>query len=160
MGLSPFPEGLLSRNEDAEVAVRWRTGERIRMGSLIDMTDRQGGPVRSLEGRPDGDAALAQLQQLLRDRRDARALKMLALERLTGLGHTTVSRALNGPIVPTRATVIVLANALKMDPDPLLRLWEQAVEAGRQGAGQEPPATRDFFRDLIEQHTQLFAGRQ
>ncbi|MFF2468170.1 helix-turn-helix domain-containing protein [Streptomyces mirabilis] len=116
--------------------------------------------MRSLEGKPDGDAALAQLQQLLRDRRDARGLKMLALERLAGLRHTTVSRALNGPNVPTRATVIALANALKMDPDPLLRLWEQAVEASRQGAGQEPPATRDFFRDLIEQHTQLFAGRQ
>jgi transcriptional regulator with XRE-family HTH domain len=115
--------------------------------------------VRSLEGTPDGDAMVAQLQQRLRDQRDARGVKMLSLERLTGLGHTTVSKAFNGPTIPTRATVIALANALKMDPDPLLHLWDQAAEAGRRGAWQEAP-TRDFFRDLIEKHTQLFAGRQ
>ncbi|MFF1918468.1 helix-turn-helix domain-containing protein [Streptomyces sp. NPDC058239] len=114
--------------------------------------------MRSLEDMSDGDAVLADLQQRLRDRRDARGVKMIALERLTGLGHTTVSKALNGPNIPTRATVIALANALKMDLDPLLQLWEQAVDAGRQGAAQEPP-TRDFFRDLIETHTRLFAGR-
>ncbi len=84
---------------------------------------------------------------------------MFALERLASLGHTTVSKALNGSDIPTEATVIALAKALKMVQDPLLQLWEQAVEAGRQGAPEEPGA-RDFFRDLIEQHTRLFAGRQ
>ncbi|MER7693209.1 helix-turn-helix domain-containing protein [Streptomyces sp. NPDC097610] len=107
----------------------------------------------------DGDAVLSELQQRLRDRRDARGVKMLALERLTDLGHTTVSKALNGRNIPTRATVIALANALKMDPDPLLQLWDQAMEASHQGMSRESP-TRDFFHDLIEKHTQLFAGRQ
>ncbi|WP_307787443.1 AAA family ATPase [Streptomyces musisoli] len=115
--------------------------------------------MRFLEDIPHGDAALAELQKRLRDRRDERGVKMIALERLTGLGHTTVSKALNGPNLPTRATVMGLAKALRLDPGPLLDLWEQAAEAGHRKV-QEEPATRDFFRDLIEKHTQLFAGRQ
>ncbi|MEU6676609.1 helix-turn-helix domain-containing protein [Streptomyces sp. NPDC046925] len=115
--------------------------------------------MRSLEDVPDGVAALAELQQRLRDRRDARGIKMVALERLSGLGHTTVSKALNGPGIPTRATVIALARALKTDTAPLLQLWDQTAEAGRREAPQEP-STRDFFDDLIENHTRLFAGRQ
>ncbi|MFE5482295.1 helix-turn-helix domain-containing protein [Streptomyces sp. NPDC056527] len=114
------------------------------------MTDGRGGAERPLE----------ELKLLLRDRRAQLGVTMHAVERSAGLGHTTVSKALNGPGIPTRATVIALAKALRTDPEPLLRLHEQTVD-GEQQEARAPvePMTRDFFSDLVEQHTRLFAGR-
>ncbi|WP_329375576.1 NACHT domain-containing protein [Streptomyces sp. NBC_01483] len=52
--------------------------------------------------------------------------------------------------------MIALGKALRMKVEPLLLLHEQAVQE------LEPvePRIRDFFGNLIEQHTSLFAGRQ
>ncbi|MER7191373.1 AAA family ATPase [Streptomyces flaveolus] len=115
------------------------------------MTDGRDGAARPLE----------ELKLLLRDRRAELGISMRVVERSASLGHTTVSKALNGPGIPTRATVIALAKALRTDPDPLLRLHRQAVESEQQEArAPDDPLTRDFFNDLIEQHTRLFAGRR
>ncbi|MFE0651133.1 helix-turn-helix domain-containing protein [Streptomyces sp. NPDC059534] len=114
---------------------------------------------------------LEELKLLLRDRRAELGMAMRAVERSAGLGHTTVSKALNGPGVPTRATVIALAKALRTDPEPLLCLHGQVVEgestegASTEGGSADARApyespVRDFFGDLIEQHTRLFAGRR
>ena len=115
------------------------------------MMDELGGAAQPLE----------ELKQLLRDRRAELGITMRAVERSAGLGHTTVSRALNGSDISTRDTVVKLAKALRTDPGPLLRLHQQALEGAQQEApAPDDPLTRGFFGDLIEQHTRLFAGRR
>ncbi|WP_314250057.1 NACHT domain-containing protein [Streptomyces kutzneri] len=58
-----------------------------------------------------------------------RGLSMtIGLPRRAGLGRTTVSQALHGPTVPSEATVVALASALRTKAEPLLRLREQAKQ--------------------------------
>ncbi|UED87369.1 NACHT domain-containing protein [Streptomyces profundus] len=73
------------------------------------------------------EQALAELKARLRRRQLERGLGMSGLELRAGLGHTTVSHALNGAHLPTEATVIRLAKALGTDPAPLLDLRDQAA---------------------------------
>lgn len=58
------------------------------------------GRVRVVEGE---QKALAELKERLRRLRAERRLSMTALERRAGMGHTTVSRALNGSTLPSAA---------------------------------------------------------
>ncbi|MFD3312517.1 NACHT domain-containing protein [Streptomyces sp. NPDC058694] len=76
--------------------------------------------------------ALAELKERLRTLRVQRRLSMTALPGRAGLGRTTVSQALNGTGIPSEATVVALASALKTDAEPLLRLRARAL----------PPAAR------------------
>ncbi|MFE9328140.1 helix-turn-helix domain-containing protein [Nocardia sp. NPDC052278] len=76
----------------------------------------------------DGNAALTELVQLIRARLAVRRMAVLALEQRTGLGHTTVSRALNGRAVPSQRTVALIADALGADPKPWLILRQAAAE--------------------------------
>ncbi|MFI5527803.1 NACHT domain-containing protein [Kitasatospora sp. NPDC051853] len=97
----------------------------------------------------------------MRLRRAERRLSMTALERLAGLGHTTVSRALNGPTVPSEATVLVLASCLRLEPGPLLELRQRALPRREPGSGVAP-AGRDevefekrYLRYVDHRHGQL-----
>ncbi|MFD3997126.1 NACHT domain-containing protein [Streptomyces sp. NPDC058583] len=69
---------------------------------------------------------LDQLATLLRTMRVQRGLSVEGLRLRSGLGRTTVSQALNGSRVPSEATVVALAGALKTDLGPLLALRRQA----------------------------------
>ena len=80
--------------------------------------------TRGSQGEP-----LERLAGQLRQLRTERRLTMAALERRAGLGHTTVSHALNGRAVPTEMTVSALARALGVDPGDLLALRAQAEQA-------------------------------
>lgn len=70
---------------------------------------------------------LEELKSRLRQLRAERRLSMSGLELRAGLGHTTVSRALNGSTVPSEATVAALAQALGVEAGPLLALRRQAL---------------------------------
>lgn len=70
---------------------------------------------------------LEELKSQLRQLRAERRLSMSGLELRAGLGHTTVSRALNGHTVPSEATVAALAQALSAEAGPLLELRRQAL---------------------------------
>jgi len=81
------------------------------------------------DGDGDREEALAELAGRLRRLRIERRLSVSGLERRAGLGHTTVSRALNGSGVPSEATVVALARALGADAEELLRLRARARPA-------------------------------
>ena len=75
----------------------------------------------------DGESPLAQLKTTLRRARHDQRLTMDGLESRARISHTTASQALNpGATIPTEATVVALARALRLDPDPLLALRAQA----------------------------------
>ncbi|MFE6309326.1 helix-turn-helix domain-containing protein [Nocardiopsis sp. NPDC057823] len=81
-------------------------------------------------------AAHAELRTRLNTAREVQRLQVTQLGIRARLGRTTVSEALNHKQkVPTRETVRALAQALKLDPDPLLVLREIAVSPS--------PATSD-----------------
>ncbi|MFD5506815.1 NACHT domain-containing protein [Streptomyces sp. NPDC127051] len=109
---------------------------------------------------------LEELKAKLRQLRAERRLSMSGLELRAGLGHTTVSRALNGPTVPSEATVAALAQALGAEAGPLLELRRQVLPAvpaqPRQGApktsvDRDPDARfEERYRRYVEQrHGQL-----
>jgi transcriptional regulator with XRE-family HTH domain len=109
----------------------------------------------------EGPAALAELAERLRRARHERRLSMAALERRAGLGHTTVSRALNGSTPPSTATVIALAKALGLAADPLLDLRRTAA-AGCPNRTSEAPAVGEYaefearYREFVrERHGRL-----
>jgi transcriptional regulator with XRE-family HTH domain len=96
--------------------------------------------------------ALTELKERLRRLRFKRRLSMAGLERRAGLGHTTSSQALNGPSIPTEATVAALAQALRTDPEPLLALRRQAAAGTPTGSRRviiEPRELADGQPPLI-----------
>lgn len=112
----------------------------------------------------DGQEALLELKEQLRQLRVRRRLSMAGLEGRAGLGHTTVSRALNGSSIPTEATVVALAEALKTAPGPLLDLLRQArprpssppAATASSAAGGADAAFEDrYLRYLVQRHGQL-----
>ncbi|MGW5445606.1 NACHT domain-containing protein [Streptomyces asiaticus] len=106
----------------------------------------------------DRATALAELSGLLKRLRDERRLTMAALERRSGLGHTTVSQALNGRVVPTVATLLALAKPLKADPQVLLRLRLKvmAMSSAEPSASTEDSAFERRYRDyVISRYRQL-----
>lgn len=79
-------------------------------------------------------AALESLKSLLRRLRVEQGLSMGGLARRARLGRTTTSQALNGGTVPSEATLVSLAQALRTPPDPLLGLRTLACTAGNAPA--------------------------
>lgn len=116
--------------------------------------------MRVVEG---GQQALVELKERLRLLRAQRRLSMAALERRAGLGHTTVSRALNGPTVPSEAALAVLARALGTEIAPLLALRRQALPPtpDSEDTSSDPNADTDaafearYRRYVILRHGQL-----
>ncbi|MFD5083411.1 NACHT domain-containing protein [Kitasatospora sp. NPDC058406] len=110
-----------------------------------------------------GQSALVELKERLRRLRTEQRLSMAALERRTGLGHTTVSQALNGPRHPSEATLVALARSLAVDPSPLLELRRQALPASpvvtetHDVAGTSADRTFEerYRRYVVERHGQL-----
>ncbi|MFI8106079.1 helix-turn-helix domain-containing protein [Streptomyces sp. NPDC086023] len=95
---------------------------------------------------------LDRLKRRLRVLRTSRGLSMAGLELRAGLGHTTVSQALNGPSVPSEQTVVALADALGIPAEPLLALRAEALP------GQAPPRLRSrpptrFTYEYLEQRS-------
>ncbi|MGX1909551.1 NACHT domain-containing protein [Streptomyces phaeochromogenes] len=103
--------------------------------------------------------ALAELKERLRSLRVQRRLSMTALPGRAGLGRTTVSQALNGTGMPSEATVVALAAALKTDAEPLLRLRARALPPTARVAAADDtdsvsdPQTRfeNWYRRYLEQ---------
>jgi transcriptional regulator with XRE-family HTH domain len=83
---------------------------------------------------------------------------MTALPRRAGLGRTTVSQALNGPSVPSEATLVALATALGAHPQPLLRLRAGALPSPNPAPKPKSPGTgpavdvlfEDWYRQYME----------
>ncbi|WP_405945421.1 NACHT domain-containing protein [Streptomyces prunicolor] len=108
-------------------------------------------------------AALDELKERLRRLRVERRLSMAGLEQRAELGHTTASRALNGATVPSEATVVALARALRTDAVPLLELRRQALppappEAralGDAGGGADAQFEVRYRRYVEQRHGQL-----
>jgi transcriptional regulator with XRE-family HTH domain len=105
---------------------------------------------------------LAELKERLRRLRAERRLSMAGLERRAGLGHTTVSRALNGTTVPSEATVVALARALGVDAEPLLGLRrrsltpaEQPTPRGRAILGEDGQFEERYRRYVKQRHGHL-----
>ncbi|WP_326582128.1 NACHT domain-containing protein [Streptomyces sp. NBC_00481] len=100
---------------------------------------------------------LAELKERLRRLRAERRLSMSGLERRAGLGHTTVSRALNGTTVPSEATVVALARALGVDADPLLALRRtsltptEQLAPGRRSTVGEDGQFEERYRQYVKQ---------
>ncbi|MDT0450072.1 NACHT domain-containing protein [Streptomyces hesseae] len=106
---------------------------------------------------PEASGALIELSVRLRRLRFERGLTYVALERRAGLGHTTVSRTLNGRKLPTEGTVVALAKALGADPGPLLVLRERAAEEIGQAAvrADDVPFEERYCRCIVERHSGL-----
>lgn len=120
----------------------------------------EGAGLGASEGRQE---ALAELKEQLRTLRVRRRLSMTALPLRAGLGRTTVSQALNGTGMPSEATVVALAAALKTDAEPLLRLRARALpptarvatadDADADSVSVTDPQTRfeNWYRRYLEQ---------
>ncbi|MFI6278644.1 NACHT domain-containing protein [Streptomyces sp. NPDC050988] len=95
--------------------------------------------------------ALAELKERLRSLRVRRRLSMTALPLRAGLGRTTVSQALNGTGMPSEATVVALAAALKTDAEPLLRLRARALPpaAARVATADDSVSPADSDSDSV-----------
>ncbi|MGW2057771.1 NACHT domain-containing protein [Streptomyces sp. NPDC001840] len=117
-----------------------------------------------------GDAhsgPLAELAQRLRTLRAQQGLQVGGLQQRTGLGRTTVSQALSGHTLPSEATLVALAKALRTDVEPLLALRQAAYASDAPtGLPQKarrrsvrPAAQRSFeerYRSyVVERHSQL-----
>ncbi|MFC9758670.1 NACHT domain-containing protein [Streptomyces sp. NPDC056921] len=108
---------------------------------------------------------LVALKEQLRQLRAERRLSMSGLELRAGIGHTTASRALNGPTVPSEATVVALARALGADTRALLELRRSAVVprpaiplAGTVSTAEESvdgPFEERYRRYVEQRHGQL-----
>ncbi|MFF5001926.1 NACHT domain-containing protein [Streptomyces phaeochromogenes] len=124
------------------------------------MLSVEGAGLGASEGRQE---ALAELKEQLRTLRVRRRLSMTALPLRAGLGRTTVSQALNGTGMPSEATVVALAAALKTDAEPLLRLRARALpptarvatadDADADSVSVTDPQTRfeNWYRRYLEQ---------
>ncbi|AZM50276.1 hypothetical protein DMB38_34870 [Streptomyces sp. WAC 06738] len=96
----------------------------------------------------------AELARRLRLLRAERRLTMGGLERRAGLGHTTVSRALNGSALPSETTLVELARALGADAGELLELRAGALPPRARAA--PPGGAAAFFE---ERYRRYVAGR-
>ncbi|MFD7748064.1 helix-turn-helix domain-containing protein [Streptomyces sp. NPDC059698] len=148
----------------------------------MDTDEHPGGPgpagaVFPAEARPEqtAGAALERLKRLLRRLRVERGLSMGGLAHRAGLGRTTTSQALNGETLPSEATLVSLAQALRTPADPLLELRALARTVGdapaaaasgraappperagdRTGGSSEPHETRFTYDYLDRRPTSL-----
>ncbi|MFJ9690702.1 NACHT domain-containing protein [Kitasatospora sp. NPDC101183] len=105
-------------------------------------------------GRDGGEqrSPVEELKERLRRARFERQITVDGLSRRAGLGRTTVSRALNGPTMPSGVTVVLLARALGLAPDPLLALAAApvAVELTPDEAFE-----KRYRQYMVERHARL-----
>ncbi|MFF0061402.1 helix-turn-helix domain-containing protein [Streptomyces sp. NPDC005279] len=115
-----------------------------------------------------GEAELARLRAQLRNTFAESGLTKKQLCARTGLSRTTIHEALSprSRRCPSLTTVAALAKAMGVPRDQRRQMLDDlqpepptTFEASCREAAEEP-RTRDFFQDLIEKHTSLFAGRQ
>ncbi|AKH86233.1 hypothetical protein AA958_32965 [Streptomyces sp. CNQ-509] len=105
------------------------------------------------DGRDEREVQ-AELARRLRLLRAERRLTMGGLERRAGLGHTTVSRALNGSALPSETTLVEPARALGADGGELLELRDRAQPPRARLA--PPGGTAALFE---ERYRRYVAGR-
>jgi tetratricopeptide (TPR) repeat protein/transcriptional regulator with XRE-family HTH domain len=86
----------------------------------------------------DAESATAEIGRRLQAMLARKRWTAQALERRSGLGHTTVSHALNGRSLPSVRTLTLLAQALGQEAGPLLELRRQASNAARRLASTAP----------------------
>lgn len=114
--------------------------------------------------------AAAELALRLRTLMVQRGLQVGTLKQRSGLGRTTISQALNGHQVPSEATVVALAKALRVDAVPLLDLRRRAVGPlpleesrveGRRGRSStvresvQQSFEKRYLDYVVERHAQL-----
>lgn len=112
------------------------------------MNEQSVGGAGVAEVEREQRSALSELKGRLRQLRGERRLSMVALELKAELGHTTVSRALNGSSLPSETTVIALAQALRADAAPLLGLLREAASAGEGRAASRGDRGRGTDSDV------------
>ncbi|MES4902957.1 MULTISPECIES: NACHT domain-containing protein [unclassified Streptomyces] len=98
------------------------------------------------------ELASAELASRLRRLRTEHGLTVMALQRRSGLGRTTVSQALNGRGIPSEATVVALAKTLRADVDELLRLRSRMSSAATSPDPELDDEDADFerrYRDYV-----------
>lgn len=103
------------------------------------------GPFDGGGRQPASGEELEDLKRLLRRLRVERGFSVGGLARRARLGRTTTSQALNGATVPSEATLVSLAHALRAPADPLLRLRALARPGGNAPAVLD--ATRPGVRE-------------
>jgi transcriptional regulator with XRE-family HTH domain len=100
------------------------------------------------------DDVLATLAARLDDLRVQRDLQVGGLLQRTGLGRTTISKALNGREVPSKETVLKLARALKADAGPLLELRQKACDRMQpsisRAAVRQPGKPAGFLKRYLD----------
>lgn len=106
---------------------------------LVDRAESAGPrPLVETGQEQAAGAPLESLKRLLRRLRVEQGLSAGGLARRARLGRTTTSQALNGATVPSEATLVSLAQALRTPPDPLLELRALACTAGNTPADPVP----------------------
>nr|WP_198151462.1 tetratricopeptide repeat protein [Kibdelosporangium sp. MJ126-NF4]CEL15651.1 transcriptional activator domain [Kibdelosporangium sp. MJ126-NF4] len=83
--------------------------------------------------------------------KDLSGLSLRALARQTGLSSSSLSRYLNGQLVPPWEAVVALCRAVSRDPRPLRAMWAEADKTGPAPA----PRRNDLPGDLTD-----FTGRE
>ncbi|MBE1463518.1 ATP-binding protein [Kibdelosporangium phytohabitans] len=82
--------------------------------------------------------------------KDLSGLSLRALAHQTSLSSSSLSRYLNGQLVPPWEAVVALCRAVSRDPRPLRPIWAEAAKAG----AAPPPRRNDLPADLND-----FTGR-
>ncbi|MFI9004479.1 helix-turn-helix domain-containing protein [Streptomyces sp. NPDC053541] len=114
-------------------------------------------PAEPVRQHADAAEPLESLKRLLRRLRVEQGLTMGGLARRAGLGRTTTSQALNGGTVPSEATLVSLARALRTPADPLLGLRALACTAADAEASgvSGGPQSRFTYAYLDQRPTNL-----
>ncbi|WP_202818971.1 ATP-binding protein [Actinosynnema sp. ALI-1.44] len=82
--------------------------------------------------------------------KDLSGLSLRALARQAELSSSSLSRYLNGQLIPPWDAVVALCRAVSRDPRPLRPMWAEAAKAG----AAPPPRRNDLPADLTD-----FTGR-
>ncbi|MCX4825974.1 NACHT domain-containing protein [Streptomyces sp. NBC_01142] len=108
-----------------------------------------------------GDAEQHPFEELgarLRTLQLQRGLTQAGLRHRSGLGRTTISQALSGVKLPSEATVVTLARALRADVGPLLELRRKASPPDGRAA-RRPFASAGVASSFDERYLKYVAAR-